>query len=216
MPHDQHLREKARSMRGQGYTLAQIMERLSLPKTTIYGWIADMPRPIRNYQTPAQLNGTAAMVAKYARLRDEAYKQGIAEAPTLLSNPAFRDFVTMYLCEGYRRGRNSISIANSNSAILKVAQKCLLSVADKSLRYTVQIHIDHNMDEIQAYWGQELSIDPAIIRLQRKSNSGQLKGRQFRSVHGVLTIWLDDTYVRARLQAWMDILQQEWLDFTRE
>ena len=66
--------------------------------------------------------------------------------------------------------------------------------------------------------------DPAVVRLanswirrfarfQRKSNSGQLKGRNWRSRHGVLTVCANDTYLRARLQAWIDCVQAAWLQF---
>jgi hypothetical protein len=48
------------------------------------------------------------------------------------------------------------------------------------------------------------------IKLLRKSNSNQLRGRQWRSRHGVLTVRAFDTLVRARLQAWMDRLRAEW------
>jgi hypothetical protein len=48
--------------------------------------------------------------------------------------------------------------------------------------------------------------------LQRKSNSGQLGGRHWRSKHGVLTVYAGDTALRARLQGWIDCLQEQWLD----
>jgi hypothetical protein len=46
----------------------------------------------------------------------------------------------------------------------------------------------------------------------RKSNSNQLAGRTWRSEHGVLTVTTHDTYFRARLQAWVDLLRRRWLD----
>jgi hypothetical protein len=49
-----------------------------------------------------------------------------------------------------------------------------------------------------------------MIRLQRKSNSNQLTGRIWRSRHGVFMVRMQDTLLRARLQAWMDRLRSEW------
>ena len=216
MAHDNHLRDKARSLRLQGYTLPDIMERLSLPKTTIYGWIADMPRPARNPRTLAQSNGTKACIEKYTKLRDIAYQKGVEEAPALFKDSSFRDFVTIYLCEGFRRDRNRVSFANSNPIIVQLCHRWFIHLATKPLNYMVQVHVDHDIDEIATFWGNLLHIDGSRIRLQRKSNSNQLSKRQFRSVHGVLSIELNDTYIRARLQAWMDILQDEWLDFANE
>ena len=50
------------------------------------------------------------------------------------------------------------------------------------------------------------------VRFQRKSNSGNLNGRKWRSRYGVLTAAIHDTYFRARLQAWIDLLKICWLD----
>jgi hypothetical protein len=50
-----HIREKAVSLRTEQHlTLDEIVERLSLPKTTIYHWIKDIPIPTTEKQTAAQ------------------------------------------------------------------------------------------------------------------------------------------------------------------
>jgi hypothetical protein len=64
--------------------------------------------------------------------------------------------------------------------------------------------------ELCHFWSKALAIDPEHIRYQRKSNSGQLKGRQWRSRHGVLTVRAHDTAFRMRLQAWMHLLRLSW------
>jgi hypothetical protein len=69
------------------------------------------------------------------------------------------------------------------------------------------------VDKLARFWGQMMKINPADIRLQRKSNSNRLTGRTWRSTWGVLTIRSSDTYFRARLQAWIDRINEEWLDF---
>ncbi len=46
--------------------------------------------------------------------------------------------------------------------------------------------------------------------MQRKSNSNQLAGRTWRSVHGVLTVRACDTLFRAKLEGWMDRLRESW------
>jgi hypothetical protein len=60
-----------------------------------------------------------------------------------------------------------------------------------------------------------LGIDGGLICLQRKSNSGQLARRRWRSVHGVLSVGVGDTLLRARLQAWMDRTRKQWLSSAR-
>ncbi|MHB1999736.1 MAG: hypothetical protein ACYCSI_06070 [Solirubrobacteraceae bacterium] len=57
---------------------------------------------------------------------------------------------------------------------------------------------------------QALDIESAEISVQRKSNSSQPAGRLWRSRQGVLTVCVNDTFFRARPQAWMDRLRGEW------
>ena len=57
---------------------------------------------------------------------------------------------------------------------------------------------------------ETLVIDSGTIRMQRKSNSGQLPGRTWRSRYGVMSMTASDTLFRARLGAWMDCLRASW------
>lgn len=87
----------------------------------------------------------------------------------------------MYIGEGSKRSRNVVAICNSDPAV-----SCRGSGAEV------------------------VKVDPAEIKFQRKSNSGRLAGRIWRSPHGVLQVRAPDTYLRSRLQAWMDCLRAEW------
>ncbi len=137
-------------------TLDDIAERLALPKTTVWYWICDLPAPPRRANAGQRL-GNEAMQRKYRLLREEAYARGRAEFVELCAEPTFRDFVCLYIAEGYKRSRTS------------------------------------------------------VIAVQRKSNSGQLQWRTWRSVNGVLMVRTADTLFRARLQAWIDCISAEWL-----
>ncbi len=206
-----HLREKAVMLRTQkNMTLDEIVERLSLPKTTVYYWIKDIPIPRTERQTAAQRKGTETSRMRYAALRDAAYQQGWDEAPGLLQDPSFRDFVVLYMAEGYKRNRNVVSFVNSDKAMVKLAHRWMMQFTAHKLEYHLQYHADHDVDELRHYWGDLLTVDSASIKLIRKSNSGELSGRQFRSVYGVLTVRTSDTYFRARLQAWMDYVKAQW------
>ena len=77
--------------------------------------------------------------------------------------------------------------------------------------YRVQHHADQDLDDLRAFWGAELRADPLLISFQRKSNSTQLATRRWRCEYGVLTVGVNDTSLRARLQAWMDCTRKQWL-----
>jgi hypothetical protein len=150
------------------------------------------------------------MQAKYRRLREEAYARGLGEWEGLVKEPTFRDFVALYIAEGLKRDRNRVSIANSDERVMAIAVSWIRRLTDRPLSYSIQYHADQDLDEIQTFWGEQLGIDGATIALQRKSNSGQLKHRIWRCKHGVLTVRVGDTLLRARLQAWIDRIRDDW------
>jgi hypothetical protein len=173
-----------------------------------------LPRPKRTIsrQTPNQRRGNQAMQAKYRRLREEAYGDGVTSFESMQSEDGFIEFVTLFIAEGYKRNRNVVSVANSDPAVIAVANQWIQHFSRNKLTYWVQYHADQDLRALQVFWAQHVNVKPSDIRLQRKSNSNQLNGRTWRSEHGVLTVTTHDTYFRARMQAWMDLLRQRWLD----
>ncbi len=127
-------------------------------------------------------------------------------------HPTFRDFVNLYIAEGYKRSRNRVSPVNSDPAVIQVALRWTRRLGSNPVTYWLQYHADQDLEELRAFWGAQLGVEPALIRAQRKSNSNQLTGRHWRSKYGVLSVVCGDTYLRARLEAWMDCLRKEWLD----
>ena len=81
---------------------------------------------------------------------------------------------------------------------------------DRRATFYIQYHADQDLSELREFWAEALATDAASIRLQRKSNSKQLTGRIWRSRHGVITVPVCETGLRARLGAWMDRLREEW------
>jgi AcrR family transcriptional regulator len=181
-----YLREKARSLRTDRHlSIDEIAARLSLPKTTVYYWVKDLP--LARHGRPSPLPGAAAMQEKYRALREAACLDGLKWFDELATDPTFRDFVCMYIGEGSKRSRNRVAICNSDPAIIRLADSWLARLTAKPRRYGVQYHADQHLSELRAFWAAELGVDPGNISLQRKSNSGRLGGRNWRSAHGVLT-----------------------------
>jgi hypothetical protein len=218
MAHPLYLREKARHLRvNQRLSLIQIADRLALPKTTVFYWIKDLPNPrIKYADTPGRARARAAAArsnrARFKALRDAAYRTGWDEYPVLALQPTFTDFVCMYIGEGYRRNRNVVSLANSDPRIIRLADAWIRRFTRNKVTYSFQYHTDQDPDYLVRFWSFGLGAAPELFSQQRKSNSGHLSGRTWRSKFGVLTVESNDTLLRARLQAWMDRLQDGWVD----
>jgi excisionase family DNA binding protein len=215
MAHAAYLRERARSMRiERQFTIDELAERLALSRSTVYYWVRDLPIPGSGpggvWPEAARRKGNAAMQRKYRLLREAAYEEGVREYETLAADPTFRDFVCLYIAEGYKRDRNIVSLANSDPAVMKLATRWINRLGEGSPMFYIQYHADQDLNELREFWAGALGIDAASIRLQRKSNSNQMAGRTWRSRYGVMTVRLCETLLRARLQAWMDRLRSEW------
>ena len=160
-----HIRDKAVRLRTeQKMTLDEITERLSLPRTTIFSWIKDIPIPTTEKQTEAQRRKHELNRARYAVLRENAYQQGLAEAPELFRDLTFRDFVVLYMAEGTKRQRNTVAFVNSNANMVRLAHQWIKYFTQNKLDYGIQYHVDHNEDELKEYWAGILAIQPAIIK----------------------------------------------------
>jgi DNA-binding XRE family transcriptional regulator len=214
--HARYLREKARQMRvDKKLTIDQLAERLALPRTTIYYWVSDLPIPPTPARKLAQRRAAAATSRKHRLLREEAYETGATEFEALSRDPTFRDFVALYIAEGSKRDRNLVAIANSDSAVLRVSLDWMERFTGATFDYRLQYHADQDLDALRRYWAHELQIEAGFVKVQRKSNSNQLRKRTWRSQYGVMTIRCNDTLFRARLQAWMDCIREQWLDSGR-
>ena len=116
----------------------------------------------------------------------------------------------MYIGEGFKRDRNVVSICNSDPAIIRLGTYWIRRFTDHSIEFAFQHHADQNPKAICEFWGELLDVDADRIKFQRKSNSGKLTGRTWRSKYGVLQVRTSDTYLRARIDAWMDAVRGEW------
>jgi AcrR family transcriptional regulator len=213
MAYPAYVREKARELRVERrLSIVEIAERLGLPKTTVYYWVRDIPLQRPRRANPGQRKGNRGMRRKYRELREAAYAEGAESFRTLCtSDPTFRDFICMYIGEGYKRSRNAVSLSNSDPRVAVLATRWLRALSCKTLRFSVQYHLDQDPQKLAAFWGSTLHVDPTEIRMQSKKNSGRLGGRTWRCQHGVVAVAAWDTLLRARLQAWMDCVQSEWL-----
>jgi hypothetical protein len=218
MAHPKYLRDKARQLRiEKRMSLLEIADRLALPKTTVWYWIKDLPDPaITHRETEGRRRSRLAAARSNKRrayvARADAYDLGWDEYPAFIQEPTFRDFVCMYIGEGYKRSRNNLSVANSDPLVIKLADHWIRRFARNPVTYAFQYHDDQDPEKVRSYWADCLGTEPEKITYQRKSNSGKLSGRVWRSEHGVLSVRASDTMLRARLQAWMDRLQAGWLD----
>ncbi len=222
MRHGTQIREEAIHLRKtQGLSLNELAEALGVSRSTIRYWVKDLIKPDEvspDRQTKRaeklkenQRAATAGMQAKCAALRQDAYNAAYSIATQTLQDQDIRDFVVLYLAEGYRKGRNAVALTNSNPHIVRFAHNCMRRLSTNThFYYSFQYHADQDPETLKGFWAAYLGIDTVHIRPVRKTNSGHLKGRRFACQYGIFQIQVGDTFFRSRLQALMDAVQAEW------
>jgi transcriptional regulator with XRE-family HTH domain len=142
-----YVREKARELRREQHlSIDEIAERLALSRTTVYYWVHGMPLGRRRRDNPHP--GARKMLAKHRRLREEAYQLGVWEFPRLLKHPTFRDFVALYIAEGYKRNRNTVTICNSDASVMQIGTLWMRRFSRRKLTFSVQFHADQDLREL--------------------------------------------------------------------
>ncbi len=211
----EHVRDKAVHFRKNGFSLPDICERLNQPKTTVYYWIKNvvMEKPNAFLERTKSKSKKAAQAVrkKFRKIHREARKQAVVEWVVLKKEPGFCLFLMMYLCEGHRKTRHRVSVANSDDTLMRLSVYWMrrINYRKKLLHCTVQIHIDQDEDKIINFWN--LVLHPDTIKISRKSNSGKLSGRNWCSKNGVATIMIRDAYLKTKLDFWMDQLKKEFM-----
>jgi hypothetical protein len=136
------------------FRLDQIAERLALPRTTIYYWIKDLPVPNEvshsDKRRAARRRASLAMQRTYRLRREAAYREGEESFDELARDPTFRDFVALYIAEGYKRGRNEVSICNSDPAVLELATRWIRRLATKPPVFRCRLQAW--MDQLRKSW----------------------------------------------------------------
>ena len=210
MAYPAYIRARARELRTKNHlSLDELAKHLALPKTTVYYWIKDLPLGRERRESPH--NGTRAMQAKYRRLREAAYEQGRAEYDELVAVPTFRDFVVLYIAEGYKRNRNRVSIGNSDPRMVEMATGWLRRLSSKPTLLCRPVPRDQNLEKLGRSGARRLEIDgcadstPAEVQQRQASKvaRGDLSTES-------LTVCVNDTALRARLQAWIDRVRDDW------
>jgi transposase-like protein len=208
MTHSRYLRQMARSLRvEQRLTVDELAVRLSLPRSTIYYWVRDLP--LRGGARDATRGEAPAKVPRV--LSGAAYEEGLATFEELSAQPTFRDFVCIYLVQGERRDRTRVALTNSDPAVMRLVSRWLRRLTDKAPFLSLRYAPGQSLNELRRFWGETTGTSPRAIRARGSSEGVPGEQPVPGPSHGLLTIGVDDTLLRARLQGWMHRARESWL-----
>jgi len=210
-------REAAVVLRSKGYTLTAICKTLSISKTTVFYWLKNTDAYGRIKHLPptkeTREKASTSIRNKYAAVRDADYAKGLTEYAACSRTPLVKEFLMLFLTEGYRKTRNTVKITNSNPTLILLAQAWLNRwTADISkIKGAVSTYPDHDIKHLKTFWDQLLNISETRIVCFVKAGPGLLKGRKKPLPYGTCSIMVHSTPLRSRLEAWTRCMQEEIL-----
>lgn len=207
MAHARYLRQMARSLRvEQRLTVDELAVRLSLPRSTIYYWVRDLPLGDGACgDTHREASGRVSRAS-----RDAAYEEGLETFEELSAQPTFRDFVCIYLVQGEHRDRTRVALTNSDPAVMRLVSRWLRRLTDKAPFLSLRYGPGQSLRELRRFWGEVTGAEPRSIRVRGSCAEGPGEDPAPGPPHGRLTVAVEDTLLRARLQGWMHRARESW------
>lgn len=164
------LREQAIKLRTQGHTYGQIKRELKVAKSTLSGWLRNLPLDEKQLELLAKNRERAKDLAieryietrknqKFARLKLVLNEQCRKLLP-LSEKELFLCGLFLYWGEGEKR-HGIISISNTDPRVIKFAlywMTNLLKIPREKIRINLHLYKDMSIDEATNFWSNILDI----------------------------------------------------------
>ena len=157
-------REKAIALRKKGLSYSQIKNKLSVSKSTLSGWLKDMPLPKsrldelqRNDLVIEKIRQTK--LAKKLKRREGVYKK-VSQEIRNSKDPFFVAGFYLYWAEGTKTSEYSVSLANSDPSMIKCFVLWLqsLGVPKDKLKGRLHVYSDQNEPQLRKFWSKQTGI----------------------------------------------------------
>jgi transcriptional regulator with XRE-family HTH domain len=163
------LRDRARELRGQGWTYNEIQAELGCSKSSVSLWVRDLPHPeprCTPEEQRARMNaGLARLRAEQERVREETKRAAAAAIGKLTDRELFLVGVGLYWAEGAKdephSRREQVLPVNSDPGMISVFLACLdlLQAERERLRFRVMIHESADVSAAERYWADHVGAD---------------------------------------------------------
>jgi hypothetical protein len=210
MAHARYLRQMARSLRlEQRLTVDELAARLSLPRSTIYYWVRDLPlRGGMRDSGYGEGRDAPRMVSR--EHGTAAYEEALETFEELSAQPTFRDFICIYLVQGDQRDRARVALTNSDPAVMRLVSRWIARLTSRVPFLSLQYGPGQSPKELRRFWSEATGAEPRVIRVRRSAARESDEQAVPDPPHGLLTVGVEDMMLRARLQGWMHRARESW------
>jgi hypothetical protein len=171
--HSEKIIGKIKELRGQGFSIQQIMFLMSLPKTTVWNYIQDVPL---NKEQKAILRTNQGGSTKR---RENAIEEAENLASELLKSKDRENIIIismLYWAEGHKK--NTCGFTNTDKLMISVYLKILrdsLKIPNDRIEITIRIFTGMSRSNCLSYWSSITGVSKKNIRV--RFNDGGSSGK---------------------------------------
>ncbi len=185
------LKNKAIYLRKQGASYSQIKNKLGVSKSTLSGWLYDMPLSVSRIKelrdnSPIRIEKYRnTMRAKKEKRLMGAYKLMSNKIGKMTKREIFLAGLFLYWSEGTKRTSSVIEMTNTNPYMLKFFVEWFkqLDVNPEKIKVRLHLYEDMNIKKQTEYWSRTLSIPIKNFRNPYIKNS-KLSSINYKSGYG--------------------------------
>jgi transcriptional regulator with XRE-family HTH domain len=209
-------KQKALEYRKKGYSYSQIKEKLGISKSTLSGWLCDMPlsekriRELRD-NSPIRIERYRnTMRAKREVKNKLAYRYMVKRINKISDREFFIAGLFLYWAEGSKTKNFSIGLTNTNPNMLIFFIKWLnfFDVSKSKLKVHLHLYSDMNIKKQMNFWSKTLDLPISQFR------KPYIKKTKFASItysngfgQGTCSVILDDVKICAKVMMGMQYIQ---------
>jgi transposase len=210
----------ARQLRKQGLSLRSISQKIHCAKSTVSGWIRDIPLTneqilnLKNSQDRGRAkaaNHPNSPKLKWQTIRTRISTQAQQEIPTKAYESNLKTIcAALYWAEGYKQTKNLFVFANTDPDMIRLMMYFLVNVCKvpkERFRGRVNIHPSLNVKNAEDYWSKISGISRKQFHkpLLLVSRSSQQKRKTL--PYGTFRIIISDVILCSKMFGWIDALK---------
>jgi len=160
-------RQLAIKLRKKGFTYSEILERVSVAKSTLSLWLRSVglalpqKQRITKKRIQARLKGAAARRQKRILLTKKIHKMASQEIGNVSERELFLIGIALYWAEGTKQKEHNISqdvkFSNSDSLMIKLFLKWLTNICGilaEDIKFEIYLHETNIIDGVKEFWAK--------------------------------------------------------------
>jgi len=211
------IKQKARNLRHQGWSLGEMSQKMKIPKNTLSGWVKDIKLTKRQKERLKQkIIASGAIGRQLAveanRKKIEKWKEGIRERAKHFGKYAYANLEMgklicglLYLCEGAKYPASRyLYLGNSDYRLIHFFLNLLRKIYridENKLRFSVGYRFDQNYGRLKNYWSNLTGIPKSKCLNSKPDKRTKGKPTMKEGYRGICRIIYYDTSLQFELQS---------------